>query len=537
MLIGEPTVQLLSSAYALDWPSERAFPVFPDAAQSIDAADITKLTGEEKALLTSLQGVINCRQPRLYLYWDDDGINKAWLEAIRQHVEIIDWSGTPLRLLDNYRAEFRGAIVYDMEVPDTINLATTLAGARDSVIASAGLAQSHGLPVIQNLQGMFKSKLEVYSYGLQNVYPHLTKRLVTAISPKAGKNAVNAILRDYIVATAAPCIWLDPENPDELPLLRKILKGCAANSAYLGWFPHGHEMTGVTEASRCSVYVVASDFLFNGSLTSGLKKLFPMVKKPRALPGNKHALSTPLEKKIYISLTWSEGDNIQYCQRHLRHLWNDPNRGKVPMGWTITPLLADIAPNILNHFQNTATENDALVVGPSGAGYTNPVDWPSQDREIFLDQTRRYSKETGIESTMWVYNRINGKPVPISPDLAWAYKRAMGLELLGISVDAHRMEKNPYSVKHIEGLAVAGLLQVDNLGEGFAALEKISKTHFDGKQPLFVACSLTAWNFSVGDVVGMVQRLGGEFEVVRPDEQFEMVRKIRQTVLGKDELP
>ncbi|KAK4496448.1 hypothetical protein PRZ48_012428 [Zasmidium cellare] len=516
----------VSPSYAaLEWPGDRAFPSLPDVAQTIDVADLTKASRDEQALLTSLQGVVNRKQPRLYLYWEDDGSNKAWLEQIRQHIGTKDWSATPLRLLDKYRGEIKGAIAYDERVPDTVNLATTIAGYRDCVITSDAVAGAHGLPVVQNLQGMFKNKQEVYLYGLSKVYPYVTKRLIAAIPPRSGESGVNSILRDYIVALAAPCIWLDPENSAELHLLEQILKTLDANSVYLGWFPHGHEMTGITVTSKESVHVVASDFYFSGSLMSGLKKLFPATSRPVASQIKSWPTGN-VANKIYVSLTWSEGDNIQYCQRHLRHLWNHPMRGRIPMGWTITPLLADIGPNILNYFQTTATENDALVVGPSGAGYTNPISWPYHNFKLFLNQTKRYLDETGFGSNIWVYNRINGQTKTLSSELATAYQNVLGPDLLGISVGAWENTRSPYAVKFVEGLPAAGMLQIDNAERGLKDLNTLSKSEFDGRRPLFVACSLTAWNFNVGDMVDMVGKLGPEFEIVRPDEQFKMIRMV-----------
>lgn len=520
-----------SAQFALDWPSHRAFPSFPEAAQSIDAADLTALTGEEQCLLSSLQGLVNRKQPRLYLYWNDDGDgnNRLWLEGIRHHLKVTDWSANPFRLLEKYRSEIKGAILYDMNVRDTTNLASTLAGLQESVVATADLAHAHTLPIVQDLRGKFKNKLEVYSYGLEKVYPKSTKRLIAAIAPRAGKTKPNAVFRDYIVATAAPCIWLDPDDADEVRLLRRILKTFETNAAYLGWFPHGHEMTGVTEVSQHKMHVVAIDFLYNSSLLGGLKRQFPIrtSSADRAAQAslNRNAPGKRIENKVYVSFTWSEGDNIQYCQRRMRFLWNDPNRGTVPMGWTITPLLVDIAPNILNYFQITATANDALVIGPSGAGYTNPVNWPPNDYKLFLDQTARYMQEAGTGNVIWVYNRINGKPIPISKDMISAYRKAMGPDLLGIAVDEQENSRIKYRAKVTGDLAITGLLQIDGVDVGLRRLKKVSESHFDGTTPLFVTCSVTAWNATVSDINRLAQRLGGEFEVVRPDVQFEMIRR------------
>ena len=372
----------------LDWPADLALPQFPAIASSIDSADITNLSGEERTLLTTLQGIVNRKQPRIYLYWNktdepSDGTNQAWLKGIAEHVTVEDCSGNPLGILEKYRPEIRGAIIYDTAVIDTINLATTLAGSCDSVVATAELAHQHGLDIVEDLRGRFGNRIEVYEYGLENVYPNLTKRILTALTPEetasipdvkwtnltremnktidhsnnatysvdltpflnqtqhngvvyvrikdafeddghgaavsqvlamadstvlanftpgtsgedrflvdwggsylrdypwgwrsadakarivygfatpngtqslllnltmAGQfdvaattavpavKVVNAVFRDYITATAAPCIWLDPNNPDELPLLNRILEMFDANSAYMGWFPNG----------------------------------------------------------------------------------------------------------------------------------------------------------------------------------------------------------------------------------------------------------------------------------------------------------
>ncbi|EME79014.1 uncharacterized protein MYCFIDRAFT_79855 [Pseudocercospora fijiensis CIRAD86] len=658
----------LPSVSSLEWPKDRALPDFPDVAKSIDAADITYLSGEEQGLLVTLQGIVNRKEPRIYLYWDktgDDpeGVNyshQAWLQGIANQIDVHDVSESPLQLLNKYEADIKGAVLYDEDLPDMINLATTLAGMHDLVITNAELAKAHNLTITHDLRGMFKNKLDVYEYGLTQLYSTTTKRMITAIRPQetiqntnaswtnitkdanhtldASNNAtypvdltsllskarlddmiylrikdafeedgngptvshvlatmddmtiadfapgtleeevflvdwggsslgdypwgsraaggkayivygfkvpngsgsfvvnltmhgqydvaittdlpvtrrLNAVFRDYIAATSAPCIWLDPNNRDEVPLLHKILDSLDSNSAYMGWFPNGDEMSGVTQTAQKSVYVVAADNFFNGSLMSGLKKLLwrPRLTK-EAEPPYKSSAVKPIEDKIYISLTWTEGDNIQYSQHRMRLLWDDTARGKVPMSWTINPLLIDIAPNIVGYFQATATENDSFVLGPSGAGYTFPVNWPKQDLRLFLDQTARYSKRTGVGSnSIWIYNRINSTLVPLSEDIISTYHDALGPELLGISADTARGAKNPYGINITRtGVAVAGLASISGVEQGLARLGNISKDYFGGRTPLFVDCALYAWDTTPGNISTLVQNLGKEFEV------------------------
>src|SRR4029079_13035488 len=76
--------------------------------------------------------------------------------------------------------------------------------------------------------------------------------------------------------------------------------------------------------------------------------------------------------------------------------------GQVPVGWTVNPGLVDVAPVILRYFQRTATENDVLVSGPSGLGYTYPAAWPSGAFASYTQATGRYMQAAGLNViTVW----------------------------------------------------------------------------------------------------------------------------------------
>ncbi|WP_114207293.1 GxGYxYP domain-containing protein [Acidisarcina polymorpha] len=156
-----------TSDHGLYWPPNQALPIFPEAVH-LDAADLTALDGDQQGLLVSLQGIVNRRRPRLYFYWGTDPTNLEWLKTIRVSSTI---SKDPWSLFERYRDEVKGAIVFDPNVPDTINLATTLAGMCRAVIATAELAAAHNLPVIEDLRSRFADKFAVYNYALSEVWP------------------------------------------------------------------------------------------------------------------------------------------------------------------------------------------------------------------------------------------------------------------------------------------------------------------------------------------------------------------------------
>lgn len=627
----------------LYWPSTQALPTFPPAAH-LDAADLSSLSGDEQGLLVTLQGIVNRTQPRLYFYWGTDPTNLEWLNSLPvPHTTTTD----PWSLFAKYRRAVTGAVVYDPSVPDTINLATTVAGMKSAVIATADLAATHNLPVLDDLRGRFTTKLSVYQYALANVYPHVTNRILTAISPSnrqavpgvtwttllkvsqpitdgsnqatytadltsllggegvyvryqdaypgdgwgpfvsqvtvtadgvtiasfqpgtdaeqpflfdpdssqlasawrfadggnyfiykfsppsgtrqltlstvmwneylvTGTNTAptiqvaNPLFRDYIAATSAAVIWLDPEASDEAALFTQILKTLQPNSPYLGWFPQGHEMTGVTLCAQNSSPVVAADFFYNASAFSGvrapIKTTQPSVAKPR------------LENKIYLSLTLVEGDNIQYNQHRMRQMWDDPGRGSVPLGWSISVLLLDIAPAMLAYFQETQTINDLLVAGPSGAGYTYPAVWPSSTLPGFIQRSGRYMAKTGMH-TLFAYNRNGNTDLPLSNSLIDLYNRYVpGLQGIVYNYEAQS------TVSVVDKVPIATLLGVNDASSGITKLSSLAAT-WNGTSPLFVAAGLESWNMTPTDAKSMVDSLGSQFQVVRPDAFFQLVRQ------------
>ena len=53
-------------------------------------------------------------------------------------------------------------------------------------------------------------------------------------------------------------------------------------------------------------------------------------------------------------------------------LWDNPDRGKVPMMWSISPVLEERVPMALAYRRETATENDFFAAADNGAGYLMP---------------------------------------------------------------------------------------------------------------------------------------------------------------------
>ncbi|MEK3888273.1 GxGYxYP domain-containing protein [Bacillus sp. FSL K6-3431] len=320
-------------------------------------------------------------------------------------------------------------------------------------------------------------------------------------------------LRDYAVANRAMVFWLESNVPEEKKLFESILSDVEPNTPYLGWFGNdvAGEFSGTELASKHSVYVLAADWFNNMTVFSGAKG---KIKKQKPL-------STPiLDNKIYLTFTLGEGDNLQYNQHRFRLLWDDERRGNVPINWTTSPLLYDVAPSILGYYQHTATDNDLLVAGPSGAGYIYPEPWPDETFNVFTKQTSKYMKQTGMD-ILYALNRVDGHDVPLSESKVQSYIDYVNPKGIFLGWDNYS-ETTVLNGK----LPQAILLAAGSVREAKEGIAKAS-VNWDGETPLFISMGMLAWSITPSDIEEIADSLGPEYEVVRGDQYFDLFRKTK----------
>jgi len=643
----------------ISWPEGQALPTFAEPS-ALDVVELPGLEGDLKLLLGTLQGVVNRAEPRIYLIGDDAGIEGryAWLDTLGIPYEV---ETDPLALVEKYADEVEGTIVYDPALADSINVATTLAGLKDAVVASPDLAQTladdYGLEVIEDLRGRFESRLDAYEWQFEELWPQATHRMLIGLPPERGggglppyytvlaeaeehihgeqnratyefdlsdhlggeavwvrfedaftgdgwgpsvrrvtlradgqpiadfvagsaeeapylyddrgsqvasgshrfadggarfvyrfeppasaseltlsvdmsnefkvsvtnvepKRDGYAYLRDYAVANRAMVFWLDPNISAERELFERIMGETEPPTPYLGWFAQdvAGEFAGTELVSRYGVYVLAADWFENMSVHSGVRA--PIADSQRA------ATAPPLENKVYVTFVMSEGDNLQYNEHRMRQLWEDPRRGDVPINWSTSPLLADAAPGILAHYQGTATPNDYLIAGPSGAGYIYPVHWPAGEFNSFAAQTSEYMRATGMD-VVYVLNRADHHDVPLPAEIADAYinqvgPRGMFLHWGGSTETTLLGDVLPLATVRGAG----GKQEVQNAIAAAAA-------GWEGTSPLFLTIGVLAWNTTPQHLAEVAEELGPQFEIVRADQYFKLVRQAHGIAVPK----
>src|SRR5882757_248661 len=275
----------------------------------VSQVTVNQNTGEDLVLFSSLKGIVNLTQPRIFSYEGDAFAEGpyTWLTSLGYNWNQIsdNWS-----LISKYRSELSGIIVYDTNVIDTVNLATTLAGSRRALVASPSqvarlTAAPYNLPILMDLRGQFTTKLQVYQTLFNQYWPNLTHRVIFGLDPNNVKGAV----REYDTAVGGAAIWLDPRVSAESALLNQFLSSMGAGRVYMGWWPD--EGTGVTAASQYGIATVASDYSTNLTFHSGTSRT--VVPKPTPPKPS-------LQNKIYVAFILSDGDNLQFIEHLQRKL-------------------------------------------------------------------------------------------------------------------------------------------------------------------------------------------------------------------------
>ncbi|NSL88332.1 T9SS type A sorting domain-containing protein [Chitinophaga sp. Mgbs1] len=462
----------------------------------------------ETYLFSSLKGIVNSTRPRLFSYEGDAFAEGpyTWMQSLG-----LTWTEHTDRwaLITKYRSEVSGLIVYDPACTATVNLATMLAKNRKALIASPSLvarltAAPYNLPVLLDLRGQYTSNLQVYQALYNTWWPALDHRLLIGLSPEAHQGS----LREYATALGAAVIWLDPRVTGESELLNRFLSSMPAGATYMGWWPE--EASGITRASGYGIATIASDYATNLTVHSGM---------PRAI----HIKPVPprplLKNKIYVAFILSDGDNLQFVEHLMRKLWNNPDRGSVPIGWTLSPAMVDAMPGALNFYHQSATSNDNLISGPSGYGYVYPNYFPDQQTlNQFVARTEAYNKKAGFK-IITIWNTITGG---INQNVGESFA-SYAPSLLGLTA---QNTGGPLSIYHQQ---LPGMPLSCNYCTGEQAMKDAiasASAGWNGASPRFIIIQAQPWqDVKPTNFRNVMNSLDTNHIVVRPDHLFQLLRE------------
>ncbi len=110
----------------------------------------------------------------------------------------------------------------------------------------------------------------------------------------------------------------------------------------------------------------------------------------------KETLPTSEERGVnYLMFFMGDFDASAWLNTAMIKLWNDENRGKIPLCWPFSLNISKRAGHVIDMMYETATANDYFVAGDNGVGYLNPEGYGnalSADVNGDLDSWAAYNK-------------------------------------------------------------------------------------------------------------------------------------------------
>jgi len=201
--------------------------------------DATRLSVDERILLTSLQGTLNRRGPTLYGIfdpaWDSD-----WVLWYAEHgFEGQKWT------LDDALApllpETSGAILYDPELFCTVGIAASMAGEHEGIVCSPRVAMRLGVrDLLDDLRGRWKSEIDAYSWAMENVFPRCANDIFCTL-PMEDPSTFDPRTLDIAIARGAFVNALpvnEAQFPEESSLCRAMMAALEPKAIACGQHTH-----------------------------------------------------------------------------------------------------------------------------------------------------------------------------------------------------------------------------------------------------------------------------------------------------------
>ena len=124
----------------------------------------------------------------------------------------------------------------------------------------------------------------------------------------------------------------------------------------------------------------------------------------------------------YVVIYVGDYDASSWITQRMPDLWEDTNRGRMPMMWSVSPVLAERAPMVMHYLRQTATANDYFAAADNGAGYLMPGVAEAEgfpcDIAIWKKHCARYYRRWGLSVTGFV---IDGNGPAMGPEALDAY--------------------------------------------------------------------------------------------------------------------
>ncbi len=540
-----------------------------DYAERLTATSLQGIVNRESPTVYLNYGIYDDPSTRVTneVFLDDEIWFEKYRDAIgNQDMHNLEYYETRYDLSINREVEllptilkhlgkFDGIVVWDPEFPDTINIALMMSGVYNLLIVSPDrleeIMKKTGLDLVEDLRDRWKNRIDLYNWALDYLFPKCQPGVVACLEPEWSRpEFTDYIVKNrvfvYSLATLAKGpifslgqkllmllvggpyhlreflftlglnhpikkfgLFLMGTGSKETQLATRLLRAVKSASypTIFGWHTsRDDEFSFMLHLSANNLRLVPSHLATNFSFHSQLPSSGEFSQNH--LSPESIALE---EDKTYLTFTLSDGDQLVLMDTAELGNWRRPERGKIPFNWETQPLLAELAPALLEYYYRTKSPNDCLIAGPSGAGYIVPP--LLSNLEDYLVQTAKTCGQADVR----VITAYIGDPTQGVID---KYCQSPG-NFFGCLGGYVHFGRTPMSASNGRAFVANAWPHLDHVRDSAEDTLSGVKAILDqpGPTPRFIGVHLFAYNTTITDVFNFVQSLDpARVKVVRGDE-------------------
>ena len=282
---------------------------------------------------------------------------------------------TPWELLERYTENgiVKGYVLYDKEIPETVNIATSRAGLLNAVLVDKSIEErvkETGLPKLFDAAGGISER-----ENFLELKDCLNNSHIVIASPKIANN------RDFAIAYGS-MVYYGVDS-----LLNEILEWVKPLSPVIGW-NCGPESGHIRPCTLYGLVNTVSDFCFN----------LPMIlcSPDDSLNAGQFSSTDPKKirwntrKHFWHSFIMSDGDNMQWTLGNFmdsREYWGSEFNSRIPMSYTSCAVnLSMSAYDPLDRLMRSQPKNSTVIEYGGGYYYPDLFAKRRPDREKLLRQ-------------------------------------------------------------------------------------------------------------------------------------------------------
>lgn len=478
------------------------FPVssVPDKLFVINDSDFSE---SELFTINTLQGLLAKTKP--IIYRDHGGGYSEWLEDIKENTSVIidktfstDFEG----LIKHFKDSVEGYVLCNLH-NNSSNTAISICGLLNAIAVTSESVDLMNSLEIRMLEDV-RSRDEHWAF---NQYKdQFSTRVITY--QKEGKDL---FLGDYSVYSQSFYFFEDIDNY----LTNLAFSRMDDNSMLFGW--GDDEYKTVSKASSTSLNVIPSDWALNLSTLSN----FEAETKQR-----NHLDTIIKQENVHtVCFVMTDGDNVQWMLSDFgtsQRWFASPDRGKIDLGWTISPALCELAPTVMKYFYDRSSDSesgrDYFIAGPSGIGYNYPGQYPAKN--TMSELLNEYMKKSDL-------NIVNVIDDPGNLDAVKPYLDQEAIDGIFLYSYADYYTGLNGSIQWYNDKPVIGGRAA--LWDGANSPQRLANILNNMPRNPKAASGYSlipvhVWSMDVSDVKACVDMLNSNVRVVAPDEFVELIK-------------